>query len=233
LTLALSGVLLAACATAPTLTSEAPTVQAAAQGCERPPLDDAAALIALESGLAPISLSGALVNRFAAANREMEAAASAANLAAASCAAENVLFVLAGRFGRHAPPDAISPGILPADRDPLSDPGVAISAMMIVPDPPAAEAIGTGIVGKRERWSKPTDGWGELDAAVASGTVADLDSKTMQAIGWALLVQRASNLDEARGHARAGVAATSTALQAARQALAISCATFPEALCRQ
>jgi hypothetical protein len=231
--LALSGLLLSACQKAPSLPSEAPTAQASAQACARPALDDAAALTALESDIGPISLSGTLVNRFAAANRAMEAAAGAGSLATATCAAENVLFLLAGRSGRNAPPDALTPGILPADRDTLTDPGVAMSAMMIMPDPPAAEAIGNGILGDSGRWNTPSAGWSEIDAAVASGTVAQIDSQTMQAIAWALLVQRSANLDEARAHARAGLPATTTALQAARQALAISCVRFPEALCRQ
>jgi hypothetical protein len=232
LLLALTGLLLVACNRTPALPAEAPTAQAA-QSCVRPALDDAAALTALESTIGPISLSGVLVNRLAAANRTMESAASADSLMAATCAADSILYLLTGPAGRHAPQDALMPGILPADRDPLSDPGVAISAMSIMEDPPAVEAIRTGIVGDMARWNTPTASWNEIDAAVGNGTVAQIDSPTMQAIGWALLVQRSASLDEARGHARAGTAATTTALQAARQALAVSCVRFPEALCRQ
>jgi hypothetical protein len=234
LLVALTGLLLAACTNSPSLSSpEASPAQASAQSCPRPALDDAAALTALESDIGPISLSGTLVNRFAAAHRSMEAAAGAGSITTASCEAENVLFLLVGPYGRNAPPGALTPGILPADRDPLSDPGVAMTAMMIMSDAPAAEAIGSGILGDMARWSRPTAGWTEIDAAVTDGSVATLDSQTMQAIGWALLVQRSASVDEAHRYARSGIAATSTALQSARQALDVSCVTFPEARCRR
>ncbi len=206
--------------------------EASSQACIRPALDDPEALVARQSAIGQVLVPGTLVNRFAAATRAFEAAANAPDVATARCAAENVLYVLSGRLGRYGPADALTPGILPPDRDPLSDPGLAISAMAIMPDPSTVDAIGTGIVGDGARWSTPTAAWNELDAAVANGTVANLDSPTMQAIGWALLTQRAASLDDARNYARSGLAVASQALQTAREVLAAGCAAFPEAECQ-
>ncbi len=233
--LALAPLLIASC-TGPANPQPLPPAQASEQGseqgCIRPILDDPAALVALQSGIGQVSVPGTLVNRFAAATRAFQAAADAPDVATARCAAENVLYVLSGRFGRYGPPDALAPGILPADRDPLSDPGLAITAMTIMPDPATVDALGTGIVGSGARWSTPTAAWNELDAAVADGTVAELDSPAMQAIGWALRTQRATTLEGARNHARSGLDVTSKALQTAREVLAAGCTAFPEAECR-
>jgi hypothetical protein len=106
-----------------------------------------------------------------------------------------------------------------------------MSAMTVWSESEAVEAISRDILGSSTRWRTPSAGWNELDEAVASGTVAEVDSRTMQAIGWALLVQRATTLDEARTHARAGLAATKTALDAARQVLRVTCATTEGATC--
>ncbi len=211
---------------------DASPAQTSEPGCARPILDDPAAVVALQSNIGQVSVPGSMVNRFVAATRAMQAAADARDTATVQCGAENVLYVLSGRFGRYGPADALTPGILPADRDPLSDPGLAITAMTILPDQTAIEAIGTGIVGSINRWSTPTAGWNELDAAIADGTIAALDSPTMQVIGYALLIQRAGALDEARDAARAGLAVARTTLQTTRDVLASGCASFPEAECR-
>lgn len=227
-----AGLLLVACARAPSMPGSSPSVQAAVQVCQRPALDDTAALRAQQSDIGAVHLSGTLVNRLAAAHREMEAAAAAGDLAAATCAAENVLYVLVGRQGRNAPADALAPGILPADRDPLTDAGLALAAMAMMPEPSGVEAITQGILGDVGRWSAPTAAWSEIETSVENRTVGDLDSKAMQAVGWAMLIRRASSPEEARRYARAGASATSAALEAARTALAISCEAFPEAQCR-
>jgi hypothetical protein len=232
--LALSGMVVAACTGAPQRPADTRPAQAQTQtqACARPALDDPTASAATEVSIGQIAISGTLINRFVAANRAMQAAANADDLATATCNAEGVLYVLVGRFGRNAPPDALTPGMLPADRDPLTDPGLGMAALMIMSEKSAADAIATDILGDDARWRTPTAGWNELDAAVESGTVAEIDSRTMQAIGYARLAQRATSLDEARAHARAGLAATSTALDAARKVLAINCAAMPEVECR-
>jgi hypothetical protein len=162
----------------------------------------------------------------------MEAAAEAKDQPAASCAAENVLYLLAGRFGRNAPPDALAPGILPADRETISDPGVAISAMSIMTDQAAVELITSGILGDPGRWmTSPASAWSDLEAAVVSGRLPELDSQTMQAIGYAMLIQRSQNLDDAKRNARSGREAVRKAAEAARQVLAINCESHPEAYC--
>jgi hypothetical protein len=206
--------------------------QTAGQSCARPILDDPAASAATDVTYGQISVPGVMVNRFAAAARAMQAAADARDMDTARCGADNILYVLVGRGSRHAPADALSPGILPLDRDPLSDPGLAMTAMSIIGDQAAVDTIATGLVGNQARWTMPTTGWNELDAAVANGSVATLDSPAMQVIGYALLIQGATTLDEARSHGRAGLPVVLTALQTSRDVLSAGCRSVPEAVCR-
>jgi hypothetical protein len=200
--------------------------------CPRPAIEDREAVLAQDRGVLQVALSGNMRGRFVAAEKAMEAAAEAKDQPAASCAAENVLYLLVGRFGRNAPPDALAPGILPADRETISDPGVAISAMSIMQDQAAVELIASGILGDPARWTtSPALAWSDLEAAVVSGRLPDLDSQAMQAIGYAMLIQRSQNLDDAKRNARSGLEAIRKAAEVARQVLAINCESYPEAYC--
>jgi hypothetical protein len=200
--------------------------------CPRPGIEDSEAVMAVERGVPQVMLSGVMLGRFAAAEKAMQAAAEANDQPTANCAAENVMYLLVGRFGRNAPPDALAPGILPADRETISDPGVAISAMSIMPDQPAVDLIAAEILGDPARWTtSPALAWSDLEAAVVSGRLSQLDGQAMQAIGYAMLIQRSSNLDEAKRNARTGVAVIRKAAEVSRHVLAINCASYPEAYC--
>jgi len=198
--------------------------------CPRPEIDDPEATAAAARGVPQVILSGVLLGRFAAAEKSMQVAAEAKDQPTANCAAENVMYLLVGRFGRNAPPDALAPGILPADRATLSDPGVAISAMSIMPDQEAVDLIADGILGDAARWTtSPALAWSDLEAAVVSGRSSDLDSQAMQTIGWAMAVQRAPSLDEAKRNARSGLEAVRKGVEVGRKVLAINCASYTDA----
>lgn len=174
-----------------------------------------------------------LVQRLERADQALAAVREAADLEEAHAAARWALDLLVGPGGRHAGPFTLSPGVLPADGEAVSDPGLALAAYDAASDPAVREAIERVLLGDVDRWRQPARRWDEMDAAIAAWTprdnsVASLDGHLPRVVCWTALILDAPSLARAQEYASHGALHLDLSLQAARQALAAAAASPPQ-----
>jgi len=180
-----------------------------------------------------VSLIYVVQDRFEAARLAMQVVRDAPTINVAQCGAKVTLDVLVGPSGRHTSSTAFSPGMLPADRPQLTDPGIALAIYDTSRNDRVKSEISKGPLGDPGKWREPQKRWDELDAAVARGNsgVSALDSSLLRLVGWALLVQKASDVGAANAIGASGVTDAQAGVDATRAALDALCANAQDARC--
>ncbi len=181
-----------------------------------------------------IFLVAALRDRMHAADLAMRALRETSSVEVAHCVAQAALDDLVGRGGRYASSTTFSPGALPADRPNLVDPGLALSAYDTTTDDGVKRALSDGILGDPDAWRQsPSQGWDEIDAAVAGGraSVSALNGRLARIVGWALLAQRATDVATANQIGASAATDSAAALQSVQGAYDSLCSQTEDAFC--
>jgi hypothetical protein len=220
-----------------TLGLPAAPVAGAAQSCEVPGSTIQEVTYGEDKSL-PFALE--LWDRLRMAERALAGVESSPDLDAAHCAGRVVVALFSGTSGRHASVLSFSPGVLPADRDPLLDSGLAFNAAnLLLATGYESEGVqmSRALLGDFESWYQPSARWDEIDAAVADwapggDSISALDGTALRVTAWGLIVAQASTLDGARGAASASAADVGASLQVVRDTLHAICTESEEPVCR-